>query len=228
MVVSLEAFDDLESSFTAVGLITKFMADRLARGISYYLVNGAGAADSQPMGLLTALNAANAQIVTATGSATNDGGTGTGANSLGSLDLANCLSELDAAYLNEHTAWLMNQHTLGTLSGMLDKYGNIVKLVHYLDDGTATIYGIPVQICPSMPSIGSSNQCVLLGDLSYFAVRLVSPIMQRFTEAPGLAENGKIAFRTFMRADSGLLWSPEPSSPAGASAAPFVILANHS
>jgi hypothetical protein len=46
--------------------------------------------------------------------------------------------------------------------------------------------------------------------LSYFATRVItddSTGIKTFTEAPGLAENGKVALRTFLRADSKVLWT---------------------
>jgi hypothetical protein len=66
---------------------------------------------------------------------------------------------------------------------------------------------------------------VVLGDFSYFATRIItddSTGIKTFTEAPGLAENGKVALRTFLRADSNVLWT-DTSSPC-----PFVQIRNHS
>jgi HK97 family phage major capsid protein len=163
-------------------------------------------------------------MVTAAGSSQNDGSAATGANSIGSLDLSAALNAIDAAYLNANTAWLMNQKTLSALSGQLDKYGNIVRLVDYCE-GVPTIFGIRVAICPSMDSIGASNVPVVLGDLSYWATRLVtddSSGIKVYTEAPGLIENGNVGIRCFVRADGGLLYT-DASSPS-----PFVYIRNHS
>lgn len=220
-VISLEAMQDLEQSFTAVELAKRFFSDRLARGIGNYLINGTGS--GQPTGLLTALESVTP--ITAQGSAANTGGNETGATSLGSVDFAAAYEALDAAYLaSPKCAWAMSNKTLGYLLTILDKYGNPLRLVQFVD-GVPTIYGKNVIVCPSMPSVGASQIPVVLGDFSYFATRITtddSTGIKTFTEAPGLAENGKVALRTFLRADSNVLWT-DTSSPC-----PFVPIRNHS
>jgi len=61
------------------------------------------------------------------------GTSGTGANSLGSLDFNAALAQLNAAYFGPKTAWIMNQVTLSTLSGQLTKYDQILvqEYVHF-------------------------------------------------------------------------------------------------
>jgi Phage capsid family len=157
--------------------------------------------------------------VTAQGSAANTGGSETGATSLGSVDFAAAYEALDAAYLaSPKCAWAMSNKTLGYLLTIVDKYGNPLRLVQFVD-GVPTIFGKKVIVCPSMPSVGVSQIPVILGDFSYFATRIItddSTGIKTFTEAPGLAENGKVALRTFLRADSKVLWT-DTSSPC-----PFV------
>jgi HK97 family phage major capsid protein len=132
----------------------------------------------------------------------------------------------------------MNRSTLNAVAGIVTKQGLPLGLVKYDDNGKATIHGIQVKICPSMDSIGVSNIPVVLGDLSYWATRIVTPTeaiatasagevsfynnlgIKVFKEADGLIENGKVALRSFARADGKLLWSTGPS--------PFVVLRNHS
>lgn len=224
-VVSMEAFQDLNvDSLTAIDLAKRFFADRLARGIGNYLINGTGS--GQPTGLLTAIANLGAPTVTAAGSAINDGSSKTGANSLGSQDFTAALELLDEAYASSpKCAWAMNKKTLSNVAGIVDKYGNLLNLVKYDDNGNATIFGIKVIICPSMPSIGASNVPVVLGDFSYFATRIVTDEtsgVKTFTEAPGLAENAKVALRTFVRADSNVLFT-DTGSPM-----PFVQIRNFS
>ena len=79
------------------------------------------------------------------------------------------------------------------------------------------IHGKPVKVSPSMQIVSNGNYPVLFGDLSYWVTRLVvddSSYIKMFTQAPGLAENGKIAFRAYMRADGALAFTsasdPEP------------------
>lgn len=235
--VSLEAFQDLDTALNTVELFRKFTGKALARGIGRDLVIGDGT--NKPLGLIPSLEAAGAPVVTAAGSAANTGGSESGANSIGSADFSTALSTLDSAYTDSPSiAWLMNRSTLNAVAGIVTKQGLPLGLVKYDDNGKASIYGIPVKICPSMDNIGVSNIPVVLGDLSYWATRIVTPTeaiatasagevsfynnlgIKIFKEAPGLIENGKVALRSFVRADGELLWSTGPS--------PFVVMRNHS
>jgi HK97 family phage major capsid protein len=222
-VVSMEAFQDLEGSITVESLFRKFSADRLARGIGQHLVNGNGV--GQPFGLIPSLIAAGVVPITAQGSSGNDGSGATAANSLGSVDFANAFSELDAAYIGSPKCrWLMNIKTFATVLNLSDKDGRPIKLIKY-ENGSPTIYGIKIGICPSMDSIGPSKSPVVLADLSYWATRVVTDDnagIAIYHEAPGLVENGNVGLRTFVRADGRLLWS-DVNSPA-----PAVIIQNHS
>lgn len=221
--VSIEAFDDIEGALSTVSVFQQNFAVRFARGIGKDLVTGSGS--GKTLGLIPSLQAAGVPVVTAAGSASNDGSSNTGVNSLGSNDFMNALSLLDDAYANSpKCAWFMSKKTLAALSGQLDKYGNIVRLVEYCE-GVPTIFGIPVKICPSMASVGSTNIPVVLMDGSYWATRLATDEesgIQVFKEAVGLAEYGKVGLRAYMRADGELLYN-DSSSPA-----PAVIIQCHS
>lgn len=221
--VSLEAFDDLQGTLSASNLFQNFTTKALARGIGRDLVTGNGS--GKTLGLVPALEAAGAVPVTCSGSSVNDGTAATGANSIGSQDLSTALSALNPAYIGPKTAWGMNNSTLNALRGLVSKFGSTLDIVRDTADGP-TIYGIPVKIAPSLSNIGASNVPVVLGDYSYWATRIVTADdkvgIQRITDAPGLIENGLIAFRSFVRAGGALLWS-DTSSPC-----PFVLLANHS
>ncbi len=221
-VCSLEAFDDIEGGVNILDMFKAFSADRLARGIGADLVTGNGT--GKTLGLLPSIENLGVTPVTAQGSAVNDGSASTGANSLGSADFTAALGALDRAYFGPRTAWLMNQQTLSTVSGQLDKYGNILNLVKYVD-GEPTIFGVPVKICPSMDSIGASKVPVVLGDLSYWATRLIVDDfsgIKVYREAPGLIEQGNVGFRTFVRAHGALLYS------GSATQSPFQFVRNHS
>ncbi|MGB2679462.1 MAG: phage major capsid protein [Candidatus Acidiferrum sp.] len=228
-IISLEAIQDMEQSFTAVALAKRFFGDRIARGIGKYLVNGTGS--GQPTGLLTALSTLGAPVVTAQGSDANDGSTATGANSLGSGDFIAALSQLDEAYCSSpRCAWVMSKKTLTAVSGLIDKMGHPIELVKYDDNGKATILGIKVVICPSMPAIDSGNVPVVLGDLTYYATRLITDDASGivvFREAPGVIEQGNVAIRCFVRADGNCLWEPdEATSPGEQPTCPFVQIQN--
>ncbi len=226
---SIEAFQDVSSALSLSSIMETFFQDKLARGIGADLVNGTGGG-VKPLGLIPSLEALGAPMVTASGSSGNDGGAGTGANSLCTADFSAAISQLDNAYFGNKTAWIMNRSTLSTLSGQLNKFGDIVNLVKYVD-GVPTIFGIPVKIAPSMDSIGVSKVPVVLGDFTYWATRLISEAdedqgigvgLKTFTEGVGLAENGLVEVRCFTRADGALLWN-DAVSPS-----PFVMIRNHS
>jgi HK97 family phage major capsid protein len=76
-----------------------------------------------------------------------------------------------------------------------------------------------------MDSIGASKVPVVLGDLSYWATRLItddSSGIRVYQEAPGLVEKGNVGFRCFLRADGGLLYTDSGS------ASPFITIRCHS
>jgi HK97 family phage major capsid protein len=222
-ICSLEAFDDLEASFTAVGLFRQFAADRLARGISKDLVTGNGT--GKTLGLIPSMEALGLPYITASGSSSNTGGSESGASSLGSGDFAAAFGEIDDAYLSSpKAAWIMNRSTLSTISNIITKYGQPLDLVKWFN-GSPTIYGIPVKIAPSMDNIGASKTPVVLGDFSYWATRLIVDDASGicvYTQAPGLVENGNVGLRCFARAHGALLFT-DTTSPA-----PFVAIQNHS
>ena len=215
---SMEALQDVEAMGGVLNMFQAFSADRIRRGVSPYLVTGTGT--NQPTGIINALEALGNAAVTAVGNSANTGGAGTGANSVGSADIANLYYALDAAYRdNPKCSWLMNSATLGFLAAMVDKYGQ--PIVRW-EGPEKWILGKPVKICPSMPNIGSQNVPILFGDLSFYGVRATACGVKLYRQYPGLAENGKYGLRAFCRYDGQLLWN-DASSPA-----PIVYLANHS
>lgn len=222
-VASIEAFQDMDTSITTVGLFKQFTSDRLARGIAKDLVTGNGS--SKPLGLIPSLEGLGVSYVTASGSADNTGGSESGATTLGSADFAAAAENLDQAYVDSpKCAWLMNRKTLIAVSSIINKFGNQLNLVQYVD-GQPFIYGIPVKICPSIDNLGASNVPVVLGDLTYWCTRLVvdeKAGLMVYREAPGLIEYGNIGISCFMRADGELLYK-DTSSPA-----PFTFIRNHS
>ncbi len=225
-VVSLESFDDLEGTVSVVELFKKVSADQLARGIGADMVNGNGS--GKPLGLLPTLVASGITPVIASGSSTNTGGSETGSTTLGSNDFAAAVKQLDDAYLSSSKcAWLMNRRTLMTVASVVSKQGLQMDLVKWDGNGRAFIYGLPVQIAPSMPNIAASANSVVLGDLSYWATRLIVGYdsgIRVIKEAPGLIEKGDIGLKTFVRADGALLWN-NSSNP---NQAPFTFIQNHS
>jgi HK97 family phage major capsid protein len=209
-VASIESEQDLVGSLTVKQLFQRFAADRLARGIGKYLVNGSGS--GEPTGLYTALANCGAPIIHASGANANSGNGGdTSVNSLGTQDFANAFAAIDSAYLaSDKIAWAMNMKTLGKLMSQLDKNGRPV-----FTDSTQ-ILNIPIKICPSMEDIGASQIPVVLGDWSYFATRFAyddNAGIAVYREAPGLIENGNVGLRCFGRADSNFLYT-DKSAPS--------------
>jgi|HubBroStandDraft_6_1064221.scaffolds.fasta_scaffold12729_7 HK97 family phage major capsid protein len=223
--VSIEAVQDLQGALSISNLALRCFSSRLARGISKDLLTG-DASGSQPLGLLTALSNIGVPPVTALGSSANTGGTETGANSIGSIDFANLVADLDSAYLDSpKAAFIMNRNTLGAVNAIVDKVGHPANIVQYVD-GKPFILGIPVKISPSMENIGPSNIPVILGDFSYWATRLVMADdnvgLMVYRQDVGLIENGIIELASFCRAGGALLYH-DSGSPA-----PFAILRCHS
>jgi len=220
-VVSLESLQDLVGALSVSNLANSVFASRLARGISRDLLAGDGV--NKPLGLLTALSNIGVTPVTAQGSAANDGSSATGANSLGSADFTNLIATLDNAYLESpRCAFVMNRRTLAAVAGLTDKVGNLLNLVKYVGK-KPYIYGIPAKVSPSMPDIGPSNVCVLLGDFNYWCTRLVTADetdgigLYTYKESDSLIEAGNVGISCFSRAGGALLWSdtgsPSPIIP---------------
>ncbi len=110
----------------------------------------------------------------------------------------------------------MNDDTLTALDGLTDKNGRPIIHPVYVN-GQRILLGYPVGICPSLPSIGHSNKPILFGAVGYFVVRTVKGEgrLLRLTENPGLIENLKVGFKSFMRCNGALL-AAQAGSPAGA------------
>jgi HK97 family phage major capsid protein len=224
VVISMEAMQDASEALSMVDITRNVFASRLARGIGKDLLTGNGT--NKPLGLLTALSNLGLAPVSANGSAGNTGGSETGATTIGSADLANLYDSLDSAYLSSpKTAFLMNLKTLGFLNGLVDKMGAPLNIVKYNQDGFPRIFGVPVKVSPSMPSLGASQTPVLLGDLSYWVTRIVADDnvgLRTYVEAPGIAAEGNVGLGCFVRAGGALAYT-DTASPA-----PFVVLQNHS
>jgi HK97 family phage major capsid protein len=217
----MEALQDVEAMGGAMEIFKKFAADRIARGVGKKLINGNGVGTI--LGLIPALAALGVTPTTAVGSANNTGGSETGANSIGSQDIAKLYYSVNEAYRNsDKAAWFMNDSTRTYLAQLVSKQG--VPLVWW-SGPEAYIYGRPVKICPGMNNIGASNSPVVFGDGSYWMTRCVRDdlnYVQLVKEAPGLIEKGLVGFRMFARYGGALLYN-DKNSPA-----PFGVLQNHS
>jgi HK97 family phage major capsid protein/HK97 family phage prohead protease len=192
-------------------LILKAAAGRHARGIGQYLMTGTGI--NQPLGLLVATLASGVSPIIASGSSANTGGAETGATSIGSQDFNALYKSLNAA-VRSRSSFYMRAETLDAFQNLLDKNGRPLisyRKAYYDDDGDyPVLMNRPVCLSPSMPAMASASNPVLFGAGDpYFITRFVKDsYFQRFQEAPGLVENGLIAFASYMRCDSQLLPSP--------------------
>jgi HK97 family phage major capsid protein len=200
----------------AYDLFARFAGDRMARGIGKVLVGGAGTTTT--LGLIPALQAAGVNGTVATGSAGNTGGAETGATSIGTLDIAELYFSVNAAYRSSpKCAFMCADSTLQYLCKIVDKMGHpIVKLA----EGLPTIMGKRVLVSPSVPALGSSNICMLFGDLSYWNTRLVGGYVQTFKETR--VEQGLVGLQYVMRADGALAFTGTPAN------SPVNFLQNHS
>jgi HK97 family phage major capsid protein len=205
---SMEVFDDVDDAARAYDLFSDFAGNRVARGASARLVNGAGGGTT-PQGIITALQSLGVTGVTAAGSSANTGNNAqTGANSIGSADLANLYFSVNSAYrASPKCFWLMNDATLKFLCTIVTTSG--LPLVNLWTD-VPHILGKPIRISPSLGNIGSSAIPVLFGDFSYFNSRIVTDDLTRIElvkEAPGLVENGLVGLRYFVRVDGVLAFN---------------------
>ena len=221
--VSIEAAQDMVGALNLMTWAESVFASRLARGIGKKLINGSGS--GEPLGILSALEGIGVTPVTAAGSAANTGdNTQTGANSIGSADLANLIGALDSAYLaSSKAAFMMNRNTLAFLNGLVSKMGTLIGLVQYVN-GQPTILGLPVKISPTLPNIGASTTPILVGDFSYWCTRLVNAGDGReqigiynYSETTDVIENGLVEVAAFTRAGGAFLYtdngSPSPIIP---------------
>jgi HK97 family phage major capsid protein len=210
--VSIEL--DQDSAIPLDTLLARSFAVRFARGIGSNNVS--------------VLLAAAELGATATGSASNDGGAGTGANSVGSDDLFALMASVDPAYIaSPKCAWAMSYATLIAIDKLKDKQGRPLKLVRRNEQtGEIELLFKPVRICPSMPSIGTGNKCVAFGDFSRFIVRGVQGGLRVLRLEERYAEFGQIAFEAFLRSDAGLQRTLDVVSPTTYADSPVKYLAN--
>jgi HK97 family phage major capsid protein len=198
--VSSELLQD--SAFNIYAYLADRFAERFGRAFETVFTNGDGS--NKPTGLLTAIAASGATPVSAAGSSANDGiGGNTGANSIGSQDLVNLEHSVDRSY-RRNAKYMFNDKTLGTLKGMLDKYGRPVWTPGVASGVPDTINGYAYVINNGMPTITASAVTVAFGDFSKFLIRKVStPVVKRLVELYAVSD--EVGFLAFQRVDSNLI-----------------------
>lgn len=202
--VTLELLQD--SNWPWMDLMEAVFAGRHARGIGKYLVTGSGT--GQPTGIFTAAVANGAPVVVAGGDSVNSGNADSGSNSVGTPDLSAAFGKLNWMY-RRNSVWLMNDQTLISLLGLLDKQGRPTVRT-YIDESDGTehyrIFGRPVCISPSASNATSAANPILLYDPRYFFVRSVPSMtfVRKFQENVNLVLQGEVGFQSFARYDCNL------------------------
>jgi HK97 family phage major capsid protein len=217
--VSIELLQD--SGIPIGMLLEKTFASRHSRGVGQSLTLGAGdGVTTSPVGLITAAINAN-NIVVAAGAQNNSGVSGnTGANSIGTSDLASLYIGLNKAYRSD-SVFAMNDATLLNLLQMVDKFGHpIIGIVN----GAPTLFGRRVITCPSMAVIAPSACVIVHYSPSYFYQRRIvaGSFVRRFWELAGKVEAGIVGFESWYRTSSNLA-VPNTTSPTYSPACAFVM-----
>ncbi|VVB52209.1 Phage capsid family protein [uncultured archaeon] len=196
---SLELIQD--SAFDLEAWLIARFAERWGRGLENYLTNGTGS--SQPTGLLTAIAASGAVPVVAAGSASNSGGSETGANSIGYSDLVNLEHSVDPSY-RRGAKYMFHDQTLASIKRILDKFGRPLWVPGVAANAPDTVLGYQYVINQSMPQIAASNTTVAFGDMKKYIARRVKDLtVMKLVER--YAELGQVGFVSFARLDANLL-----------------------
>jgi HK97 family phage major capsid protein len=189
IVWSMELLQD--SAFPAEDVIASVLVSRFQRGIGASNVS-------------TLLSAATSGATSAVGAIVSVD------------DLYNLMASINPSYLaSQKCYWAMNFATLISILKLKDTAGRYQIHPRTDANGNFLILEKPVAICPSVPSVAVNSKSVLLGDFSRFFVRTVknSLKLMKYSETPGLVDNGLFAFEGFMRSNSGLLVPSGADSP---------------
>lgn len=197
--VSIELLQD--SAFDIESYLKDKFATRLGRIVNTDTTVGLGSGSSQPNGIITASTLG----ATAVGSSTNDGGAGTGANSIGTDDLVSLEHSVDRAYrLQKGVGWMMNDSILKNLKQLKDKFGRPIWLPGLTSNAPDTILNYPFTVNNDMDTLATTKKTVLFGMLKKYKIRQVKGLsVLRLTER--FADFGQVAFIGFARYDGNLL-----------------------
>jgi HK97 family phage major capsid protein len=193
-----------DSGIPLESYLAKRFGKRAQLGVLPYLTNGTGT--GQPSGVLNGLTAS----VTAVGASGNDGSSG--ANTIGSDDVANLELALDPAYRAD-AKFMMHGNTLAALRRVKDKQGRPV--FESLNRPEPILLSYPVTINNAMDQLQTSPGPVTrtplaLGAFDRFHVRVVHPVMLRLTER--FADFQQVMYALHYRTDSVLV-NPAPTVP---------------
>ncbi len=193
--VSIELMQD--SAFDLEGYLGDKFAMRLGRILNTKFTTGAGT--TEPKGIITAGTAGP----TATGSSTNDGGSGTAANSIGTDDLIELEHSVDKAY-RRGSSFMAHDSTIKFVKKLKDKYGRPIWLPGLAVSSPDTILDYPYFTNNDMDTIATTKKTVLFGRLDKYLIRKVKDLsVLRLVER--FADYGQVAFIGFARYDGNLL-----------------------
>jgi HK97 family phage major capsid protein len=206
VLVSVQLLQD--SAFDLESYLAEAFAIRLARVTNLAYTTGSGS--GQPKGLLTSIEADGTPlIVTAVGSAGNDGGSGEdGSNSIGTDDLANLIAKIDPMY-RIGAKFMMHWSVIDYLRKLKDKYGRPLWEVSIAQGEPDKIYGYEYDWNADMSAWtqGAAESgadeglyTILFGQFAKYIVREVGGItMVRFNEL--YMPNHQVGFQAFLRTD---------------------------
>jgi len=190
LITSMELLQD--AAFPLESLIATAVAGRFQRGIS----------------------AANVATLI---SSTTSGATSMSGSTVGLDDTLNLLQSVDPIYLNQpKTFFGMNFSTMMGLLKIKGTDGRYVWNPRTDANGRLLLHNVPVVLMPSLPNAAlNAVGTVCVGDFSRCIRRVVKDSMkiQRYEQAPNLAENGLVAYEGFLRTSFGVLASTSSSSP---------------
>ena len=197
VLISVQLLQD--SAFNLEDEMSSAFAIRLGRVLNnkYTVGNGTGC----PTGLVYSIEADNpANIVFATGSASNDGDSGNDeTNSVGSDDLDNLISAVDPSY-RTNAKFMMHWKTIDYLRKLKDKYGRPLWNASVAVGEPDRIFGYAFDWNADLDEIGSGKFPIVFGDFQKYVIRDVGGIaVIRFNELFMGSHN--VGFQAFLRTD---------------------------
>ena len=197
--ISRELSEDSPIDFSSY--LASIFGKRLGRVLNPLILNGGGASANTINGLL---NGSQITTITAVGSSENDGTSG--ANTVGSTDLARLENAVDPSYRRgDSVRLMMSSATLEALRRTLDKNGR--QLYPTLNDDPPRLLGYKVSLNAAMDvpqSIQSSppvsRRLIVFADFSRLVIRRGPAVLIRSAERFG--EFDQLFFNYWARYDS--------------------------
>ena len=202
VLVSVQLLQD--SAFNIESELAHLLGIRLGRLTEAAYTTGGGT--TLPTGLITSILADSSPLTTtASGSSTNDGvSTNTGANSIGSDDLAAIIAQVDPSY-RVGAKFMAHWSIIDYLKKVKDKYGRPLFVPSVGEGQPDKIFGYPYDWNAGMDAAVSglpaaSKNTVLFGDFSKYIIRdVLGMTLMRFNEL--YMANHQVGFSAFLRTD---------------------------